>query len=188
MRCLPMRQQQSCCRHAAQPYIPLWGPYIPSIDRKWMFRQIGSGYHYCQLVHGPLANFPHTKNSVLAVTTRRLELYNCSLIAALSLLLSHPCSSITTLSLLLLLSSLLSHLCALIAALFCCALIVALLLLLSSYCSLLAALLLLLSHCFSFFILTSFFLPLLAMLLLLLSHCFSSVTITAFLLPILAML
>src|SRR5438045_2399320 len=74
MRCLPMRQQQSCCRHAAQPYIPLWGPYIPSIDRKWMFRQIGSGYHYCQLVHGPLANFPHTKNSVLAVTTRRLEL------------------------------------------------------------------------------------------------------------------
>ena len=50
-----------------------------------MFRQIGSGYHYCQLVHGPLANFPHTKNSVLAVTTRRLELYSafCFTIAAL---------------------------------------------------------------------------------------------------------
>ena len=94
MRCLPMRQQQSCCRHAAQPYIPLWGPYIPSIDRKWMFRQIGSGYHYCQLVHGPLANFPHTKNSVLAVTTRRLELglaavLCCPPIAVFSPLFSH---------------------------------------------------------------------------------------------------
>src|SRR5438045_894347 len=174
MRCLPMRQQQSCCRHAAQPYIPLWGPYIPSIDRKWMFRQIGSGYHYCQLVHGPLANFPHTKNSVLAVTTRRLELYNCSLIAALSLLLSHPCSSITTLSLLLLLSSLLSccqilamvlllsllpsHCCVFssVFSLLCSSLIVVLLLLNSFHCSLIT---MLSSHACSSTLVTAHSLP-----------------------------
>ena len=66
-----------------------------------MFRQIGSGYHYCQLVHGPLANFPHTKNSVLAVTTRRLELGLAAVLAALPLLCFLLCFLIAMLLLLL---------------------------------------------------------------------------------------
>src|SRR5438045_9715669 len=155
MRCLPMRQQQSCCRHAAQPYIPLWGPYIPSINRKWMFRQIGSGYHYCQLVHGPLANFPHTKNSVLAVTTRRLELGLAAVLAALPLLCFLLCFLIAMLfshcyALITQLFSLLTHYHALISCL----------LLNSCHCSLITMLsshaCTIPSHCFTLFVTFSF--------------------------------